>query len=126
MRGRKILLLDYPGNNGRHGRIDSTHGTAFWGSSSGGGLGILGTWTGGIGPWRGGDGKTGIRGHWVLIPGPRQGVDGRPCGCRGGYLGGCLLGGHSSMVIPFLRWRRHVCKDTVRHVSSGNGSHSAS
>jgi len=95
MRGRKILLLDYPGNNGRHGRIDSTHGTAFWGSSSGGGLlqGILGTWTGGIGPWRGGGDKTGTRGHRVLTPDPRRGVDGRLCGRRGGSLGGCLLGG---------------------------------
>jgi len=95
MRGHKILLLNYPGNSGRHGRTDSTHGTAFWGSSRGGGLlqDILGTWTGGIGPWRGGGDKMGIRGHWVLIPDPRQGVDGRPCGHRGGSLGGCLLGG---------------------------------
>jgi len=74
----------------------------------------VGTWTGGIGPWRGGDGKTGIRGHWVLIPSPRQGVDGR----RGGYLGGCLLGRR-------LLSGRPLCKDTVRQVSSGNGSHSA-
>jgi len=95
MRSHKILLLDYPGNRGRHGRTDSTHGTAFWGSSSDGGLlqGILGTWTGGIGPWRGVGGKTGIRGHWVLIPDPRQGVDGRPCRRRDSSLGGCLLGG---------------------------------
>ena len=29
MRDHKILLLDYLGNSGRHGRIGSTHGTAF-------------------------------------------------------------------------------------------------
>ena len=48
---------------------------------------------GGIGPWRGGGDETGIKGHRVLTPGPRQGVDARPCGRRGGSLGGCLLGG---------------------------------
>ena len=35
----------------------------------------------------------GTRGHRVLTPDLRRGVDGRPCGHRGGSLSGCLLGG---------------------------------